>query len=89
MSPLKIFEYMASAKAILCSDLPVLREVLEHERNALLLSPDQTAPWVAALRRLRADPAYAQALGMRAYEDFEMHYTWKQRAKRIIAFADT
>jgi glycosyltransferase involved in cell wall biosynthesis len=34
MSPLKIFEYMATGKAMMCSDIPVLKEVLEHEVNA-------------------------------------------------------
>lgn len=86
MSPLKIFEYMASAKPILCSDLPVLHEVLEHERNALLLSPDDPEPWVAALRRLQAEPGFSNALGARAYEDFEANYTWRQRAERIVSF---
>ncbi len=38
MSPLKVFEYMASRKPIIASDLPVLREVL-NEKNAMLVSP--------------------------------------------------
>ncbi|MGH9465022.1 MAG: glycosyltransferase family 4 protein, partial [Thermoanaerobaculia bacterium] len=37
MSPMKMFEAMAAGKAILASDLPVLREVLAPEDNALLL----------------------------------------------------
>ena len=36
MSPLKIFEYMAHAKPIIASDLPVLREVLTPESNGAL-----------------------------------------------------
>ena len=36
MSPLKLFEYMASDKAILFSDLPVLREVMIHEHSCLM-----------------------------------------------------
>jgi glycosyltransferase involved in cell wall biosynthesis len=87
MSPLKIFEYMASAKPILCSDLPVLREVMTDDRNAVLLAPDDRSAWVAALRRLQADPAYARALGEQAFEDFMHNHTWEQRARRIIAFA--
>jgi glycosyltransferase involved in cell wall biosynthesis len=87
MSPLKIFEYMSAGKPILCSDLPVLREVMVEERNALLLPPDDSTAWVAALRRLRADPAYAHALGERAYRDFKANHTWAQRARRIMDFA--
>ena len=55
MSPLKIFEYMASAKPILASDLPVLREVLDHEKTALLCNPDDINDWVDSLKRLNQD----------------------------------
>ncbi|MDX1502288.1 MAG: glycosyltransferase, partial [Thermoanaerobaculia bacterium] len=39
MSPMKMFEYMAAGRAIVSSDLPVLREVLRHGENALLVEP--------------------------------------------------
>ena len=42
---MKMFEYMAAGRAILSSDLPVLREVL-NEENAILLPPDEPAAWV-------------------------------------------
>lgn len=87
MSPLKVFEYMASAKPILCSDLPVLREVMEDGRNALLLSPDNLSEWVAALRRLQDDRGYAHDLGASALQDFLANHTWERRARRILAFA--
>jgi glycosyltransferase involved in cell wall biosynthesis len=87
MSPLKIFEYMAAGKPILCSDLPVLREVLEDGRNALLLPPDEPDAWVAALERLRADPALAARLGARAREDFLARHTWRRRAEAVLAAA--
>lgn len=87
MSPLKIFEYMSSAKPILCSDLPVLREVMVHEGNCLLLSPEDSGEWVAALNSLRSNPDDARALGKRAFESFVNNYTWEQRAQRVLAFA--
>lgn len=87
MSPLKIFEYMSATKPILCSDLPVLREVMVNEGNALLLPPDESSAWVSALKRLEGDPVSARALGQRAFDDFMQNHTWEQRAKRIVAFA--
>ena len=38
--PLKIFEYMAQGKAIVVSNLDIIRQILEHEINALLVGPD-------------------------------------------------
>ena len=83
-SPLKIFEYMAQGKAIVAADLPVLRDVLKHGRNAWLVAPEDHEAWVDAVRRLRDDPALRERLGQTAFEDFERHYTWTARAGRVL-----
>jgi len=83
-SPLKVFEYMAAGRAILCSDLPILREVLEHEANALLCSPTDIESWTMSLTRLRDNPVVRQALGEEAKRHLETHYSWSNRAKLII-----
>jgi glycosyltransferase involved in cell wall biosynthesis len=84
MSPLKIFEYMAAARPILCSDLPVLREILQHGRNALLCPPDDVPSWTEALQSLRNDPELAGRLGTTAQYDFEAEYTWDARARKVL-----
>lgn len=87
MSPLKIFEYMSSGKPVLCSDLPVLREVLEDGRTALLCPPDDPAAWSAAIVRLADDPNLARRLGTTAQAEFSAKYTWQARARDILAAA--
>lgn len=82
LSPMKLFEYMASGRAILSSDLPVLREVLSSE-NAVLLPPDDVNAWVEALKGLRTDPQSCAALGTQARRDAK-RYTWEARAERIM-----
>lgn len=84
MSPLKMFEYMASGAAIISSDLPVLREVLRDGDNALLAPPEAPAAWAAALRRLMSEPELAGSLARRAYDDLAQHYTWQGRARLIL-----
>lgn len=84
MSPLKIFEYMAAGKTILCSDLPVLREVLTHEKTALLCEPEDVQAWARALGRLRSDQALRKRLGQAARKEFEAKYTWELRAKKVL-----
>lgn len=84
MSPLKLFEYMAAGKPILVSDLPVLREVVRDEMNGLLCSPDRIEPWLAALRRCMTQAEFARQLAARAREDFLAHYTWIERARRVL-----
>jgi glycosyltransferase involved in cell wall biosynthesis len=84
MSPLKMFEYMASGRAIVSSDYPVLREVLEDGRNALLVPAASTDAWIAALRRLSNDRKLIAALGSEARRDALTHYTWDARARRLL-----
>jgi glycosyltransferase involved in cell wall biosynthesis len=84
MSPLKLFGYMAAARPILCSDLPVLREIIQDRRNGLLLPADDAKAWAAALQRLLADRVLRERLGRTAYTDFLERHTWQQRARRVM-----
>lgn len=85
-SPLKLFDYLASGRPIVASDLPVFAGILRNEDNALVVAPDQPEAFVTQLRRLRTDPMLAQRLGLCGQKDFAARYTWDQRAKRIYSF---
>lgn len=85
MSPLKLFEYMAAGKAIVSSDLPVLREVLEDGENALLAVPDDVSSWLSAVERLRRDAELREALGRRAFERYRWRHNWAARARAVLA----
>jgi glycosyltransferase involved in cell wall biosynthesis len=85
MSPLKIFEYMAEGKAILSSDLPVLREVLVDGSNALLRAPEDVAGWAEGLSMLEADARLRSRLGAQGKRDMLERYTWNQRARAILS----
>ena len=83
MSPLKIFEYMASGIPIVASDLPVLREVLTHDKTALLVSPDNIDGWSAAVERLQ-DGFLRNRLALRALEECQVKFRWRLRAKNVL-----
>lgn len=83
-SPLKVFEYMAAGKPMIASDIPVLREVLRSEHNALTVPPDDMTAWVAALERLRSDPQLCERLATTAQAELAKQYTWQKRAKSIL-----
>jgi len=82
-SPMKMFEYMAAGRAILTSDLPVLREVLD-DNTAVFCPPEDRAAWLQALKRLLADARLRDGLGKRARQAAETH-TWVERARRALA----
>lgn len=85
MSPIKLFEYMSSAKPILCSDLPVIREML-NESNALLIDPHSVDAWVEGIEKVMRDKRWAESLAQNAYRDFNDHYTWYKRGELIVNF---
>ncbi len=86
MSPIKMFEYMAAARPILATDLPVLHEVLRDGENALLVAPDDAAALADGLRRLLTDGALADRIARQARQDVEA-CTWDARAQAILNFA--
>jgi glycosyltransferase involved in cell wall biosynthesis len=77
-----MFDYMASGRAILTSDLPVLREVL-NEHNAVFCPPEDVHAWQAALQGLLGDAQQRAALGRQARADVE-RYTWLARERRAL-----
>jgi glycosyltransferase involved in cell wall biosynthesis len=81
-SPMKMFEYMAAGRAILTSDLPVIREVLDNS-SAAFAPPEDAPAWTAALKSLLADPARRAALASTARREVEK-YAWLARAEKIL-----
>lgn len=84
MSPMKMFEYLASGVPIISSDLPVLREVLIHGDNALLVSPDNVVEWLDALDKLLDEPDTAAKIGENAHDLYQRKYTWSRRAAALV-----
>jgi glycosyltransferase involved in cell wall biosynthesis len=83
-SPMKLFEYMACGRAILCSDLPVLHEVL-NDANTVFYPPDDLPAMSAAFSRLLANAPLRTTLGNQAHQDV-LQYSWQTRMRRILDF---
>lgn len=82
MSPLKMFEYMAMGRAIISSDLPALREVLD-DKTARLVAPENTRSWIEALKSLESD-AQRRDIAKNARAAAQQ-YGWDKRAARMVA----
>ncbi len=82
-SPGKMMEYMATGRPIVSSDFPVFREVLHHQKNAILVPPDNPDLLAKAVKKLSADREFARRLGEQAQKDV-VQYTWDNRAKLMM-----
>ena len=82
-SPLKMFEYMAMRRPIVCVDLPALREVLGDD-GACFVAPDDVPALAAGLLGIAREPCLAAALAERAV-DRARTYTYRARASAVLA----
>ena len=80
--PLKLFLYMASGRPIVAGATPDLRELLVHDRNALLCRPDDAPALAETIATLARDPALRARLAAAARAEGEL-CTWDARADRI------
>jgi glycosyltransferase involved in cell wall biosynthesis len=86
-SPLKLFEYMAIGRAIVTVDLPALREVIDAEA-ARFVRRGSIDDLRAALVDLADDPQRRERMG-RAAQAQAQQWTYRRRAERIVALAQT
>lgn len=82
-SPMKLFEYMASGRPIVASDIPSIREIID-ETKAFFARPDDPASLAAAIRTAREDARGAAERARRAQVAVSC-YTWASRANAILA----
>lgn len=83
-SPMKLFEYMASGRPIVASNLSSLREVIDEE-SAVLVEPDSPKTLAEGIQKVLNDPAYGIRLAENARRQVE-YYTWQHRAKTILSY---
>ena len=85
---MKLFEYMATGRAILTSDLPVIREVL-NESNALLRPTGRSASLAKFSRGTYSKiPRLCDKLERMPARDAQ-NYSWKERERKALdAFPD-
>jgi glycosyltransferase involved in cell wall biosynthesis len=82
INPMKMFEYMASGRAIVSADLPSIREVL-NEGNAVFCEPDDIGKWKIGIEKLLGDEPRRSELSVQARKDLEQ-LTWVKREERVM-----
>jgi glycosyltransferase involved in cell wall biosynthesis len=82
MSPLKLFEYMASGKSIVATDLPSIREVVS-EREVFFCPPNEPETLAETINYALA---HQEEGGEKAKLAFELvqQYRWSERGRRIL-----
>ncbi|MBI1749314.1 MAG: glycosyltransferase family 4 protein [Acidobacteria bacterium] len=87
-SPLKLFEYMASGRAIVASRAGQIAQVLEDGVTGLLFEPGNGSELLARLRRLKNDVTLRHELGSRAGAAGRS-LSWSSNAARVVSWVET
>ena len=90
--PNKAFHALATASPLVTADTPASRELLEHERDALLVPPGDPVALADAVRRLVADPGLRNEIAARGRSTYERQASedvlgrrWRALLENLIA----
>ncbi|MDC0599165.1 glycosyltransferase family 4 protein [Candidatus Pseudothioglobus singularis] len=84
-SPIKMFEYMASKRPIVASNLSSIKEVLTHKKNAFLFSADNEKDLACKINLVLSQDS--NHLVTNAYQEVNK-YAWDDRAENIKEFIE-
>jgi PEP-CTERM/exosortase A-associated glycosyltransferase len=82
VTPLKPLEAMALERAVVTSDVPALRELIEPGETGLVFAAEDAADLAATVAPLLDDPAARSRLGKAAREWVTAERTWRRNGER-------
>ncbi len=86
-SPIKLFEYMASGRPIIISDLPAMREVLDDTTATFFRAGDSTDLSEKIAQALQTPDALLEMA--KKASTLSIEYSWEKRAESIIFILDS
>jgi glycosyltransferase involved in cell wall biosynthesis len=87
VSPVKLAEYLAAARAVVATDIPGVRETVEAT-GAGLVTPVDAEAFGAAIGELLDDPQRADAMGREGRRAAEERYSWRSIVTRTMPLFD-
>lgn len=84
-----LIEAMALGLPIVASDLPAVREVVEADRNALLVPPASPPSLARAIETILDNRSLAKQFGVRSLQIFENRFTLERSVRAMIALYQT
>jgi glycosyltransferase involved in cell wall biosynthesis len=83
-SPMKLFEYMASKRPIIASNIPSIREIVGPS-SSILVNPDDTESLRKGIIEATTPDLKIEVMVDTAFTDVKQH-TWLKRGQRILDF---
>ena len=82
--PIKVLEYMASGRPLIASNMPIVRELVREDVDALLFSPNDPEDLARQVLALLNDFELSQRLSASASERALTKFTWHEAQKKLL-----
>ena len=82
--PIKLLEYMAAGRPLLAPNMPIVRELIREDVDALLFSPNDPADLARQVVTLLDDFELSQRLAESASERALTKFTWRESQKKLV-----
>lgn len=81
--PLVVLEYMAASKPAICTDIKGVHEIIEDDRNGLLIPLDDTSALARAIERLCEDQSFADELRKNGFKTVSENFSEETMINKI------
>ncbi|WP_446897564.1 glycosyltransferase family 4 protein [Clostridium sp. LBM24168] len=87
--PIKLFEYMGSKTAVIGSDFPMIRNILNGSNSGILVKADSQLEISHAILKLGEDVKRSRTMGENGYKQVREKYNWSVCEKELLnAYSD-
>jgi len=86
--PIKLYEYLACAKAVIASNVPGYGDFVENIRAGISVDAANPKAVADSIIRLLKDRKLSEEMGERGKSVIEREHTWLSRAQEIASFLD-
>ena len=86
--PIKVLEYMASSRPLIASNIPIVRELVREDVDALLFSPNDPEDLARQVLALLNDVDLSKRLADSATERALITFTWHEAQKKLVKVYD-
>ena len=87
-NPIKIFEYMSAGLAVICSDFPKWKEIVEENNCGICVDPNNTEQISGAIDELLENPKRIVELGNNGRMAAINKYNWQIEEKKLLDFVN-
>lgn len=83
-SPNKLFEYMASGMAVIASDIPMWKEIIEKYQCGICVDPTDVDQICDAMKFMKNNPDKVREMGENGRKSVFEHFSWENESKVLL-----